>query len=124
MLEWNDHSIICRSRSHLSPDNPLRTEGILSSIHSIEYAAQSMAIHGALKAKRKGNVMDQGVLVSMRGIKLETDRLDTLNSWLIISAQQLLNNPGNMIYSFSVSTDEGPVSTGRLSVVSASEIRE
>ncbi len=43
-------SIRCETRSHLDQSNPLRRNGHLASICAIEYAAQAMALHGALTA--------------------------------------------------------------------------
>lgn len=43
-------SIRCETRSHLDQSNPLRRNGQLASICAIEYAAQAMALHGALTA--------------------------------------------------------------------------
>ena len=45
---WDEQRILCRSTSHRSPHNPLRSGERLSAICGVEYAAQSMAIHGAL----------------------------------------------------------------------------
>jgi predicted hotdog family 3-hydroxylacyl-ACP dehydratase len=43
-------SIRCETRSHQNDNNPLRYKGRLSSVCGIEYAAQAMALHGALKS--------------------------------------------------------------------------
>lgn len=116
VLAWDDLTIVCRSLSHRSPDNPLRSEGMLSSVHTVEYAAQAMAVHGALITRTGGDPLPSGVLVSLRGVKLAQPRLDTIESSLLIEARQLLNDTGNMIYSYSVSCDAGPVSSGQLAI--------
>ena len=50
VLSWDATRIRCRSASHRTPDNPLRAHGRLGAACGIEYAAQAMAVHGALVA--------------------------------------------------------------------------
>ena len=50
VVELDDTSISCETCSHLDPRNPLRHKGHLSSLCGIEYAAQAMALHGALRS--------------------------------------------------------------------------
>src|SRR2546430_8967757 len=50
VLSWDAARIRCRSATHRSPDNPLRLHGRLGAACGIEYAAQAMAVHGALVA--------------------------------------------------------------------------
>jgi predicted hotdog family 3-hydroxylacyl-ACP dehydratase len=48
VIDWDRRQIRCRSATHRAPDNPLRSHGRLGSACGIEYAAQAMALHGAL----------------------------------------------------------------------------
>src|SRR2546429_2675949 len=48
VLSWDAARIRCRSATHRSADNPLRLHGRLGAACGIEYAAQAMAVHGAL----------------------------------------------------------------------------
>src|SRR6059058_3338196 len=48
VLSWDAARIRCRSATHRSADNPLRLHGRLGGACGIEYAAQAMAVHGAL----------------------------------------------------------------------------
>jgi predicted hotdog family 3-hydroxylacyl-ACP dehydratase len=50
VVDCDTASIRCETRSHLDRANPLRRNGHLSSVCAIEYAAQAMALHGALTA--------------------------------------------------------------------------
>jgi predicted hotdog family 3-hydroxylacyl-ACP dehydratase len=50
VVDCDTASIRCETRSHLDRANPLRRNGHLSSVCAIEYAAQAMALHGALMA--------------------------------------------------------------------------
>ena len=48
VLNWDATQIRCRSATHRTTDNPLRAHGRLGAVCGIEYAAQAMAVHGAL----------------------------------------------------------------------------
>lgn len=52
VVEWDDDHIVCRSHSHQDRDNPLYLSGQLSAVCAIEYAAQAMAVHGSVLARR------------------------------------------------------------------------
>ena len=51
MVGWSVERIACSAISHRDPANPLRTQGGLLAVSAIEYAAQAMALHGALNAE-------------------------------------------------------------------------
>jgi predicted hotdog family 3-hydroxylacyl-ACP dehydratase len=121
IIEWDMKHIICQTSSHLVPDHPLRSNGQLSSIHAAEYGAQAMALHGGLLAHQDGKCMRGGYLVSLRGVKLLTPRLDTLKSFMVITANQLLANEGNMLYDFSLRAETGVIAKGRAAVIVNSE---
>ena len=80
VTEWSDAAITCRAGSHTDPANPLRAEGRLGAANGIEYAAQAMAIHGALIAGEadEGAAPRQGYLTSVRSVSLHVTRLDDL----------------------------------------------
>src|ERR1700679_4346194 len=48
VLAWDAHHIRCRTSTHRALDNPLRSHDRLGIASGIEYAAQAMALHGAL----------------------------------------------------------------------------
>src|ERR1700688_1204625 len=50
VIAWSDARVSCRSGTHREADNPLRADGKLGIACGIEYAAQAMAVHGALLA--------------------------------------------------------------------------
>ena len=54
VVDWNAHHIRCRTGTHRAPDNPLRSHGRLGVACGIEYAAQAMALHGALAGAAAG----------------------------------------------------------------------
>jgi predicted hotdog family 3-hydroxylacyl-ACP dehydratase len=50
VVSWSAERIRCRSSTHRAADNPLRAHGRLGIACGMEYAAQTMAVHGALTA--------------------------------------------------------------------------
>ena len=48
VLAWDAHHIRCRTSTHRALDNPLRSHDRLGIASGIAYAAQAMALHGAL----------------------------------------------------------------------------
>ena len=48
VLTWNTQRVQCRSSTHRNRANPLRAHDRLGAVCGIEYAAQAMAVHGAL----------------------------------------------------------------------------
>ncbi|MCU7906275.1 MAG: 3-hydroxylacyl-ACP dehydratase [Candidatus Thiodiazotropha sp. (ex Epidulcina cf. delphinae)] len=123
VIRCDETTIECLSESHTKGDNPLRNDDQLSAVHAAEYAAQAMALHGGLLAQRTGQRQPGGYLVSLRGVTLHASRLDTLHSTLVIHATQLLADRGNMLYHFTVSTNEMPVAEGRAAVIVHAEER-
>ena len=62
VIAWDAHTIRCRSGGHRAADNPLRAQGRLGIACGIEYAAQAMAVHGALAAGGSDVAPDAGFL--------------------------------------------------------------
>lgn len=113
---WNEAGIVCKASSHRLADNPLRAEGRLGIANGIEYAAQAMAIHGALLAD--GNeAPDAGFLTSVRNVQWHRGRLDDVAGDLTICAERLSGNEVNILYSFSVHSADAILLSGRASVM-------
>lgn len=113
---WNETSIVCRAHSHLSVDNPLRHQGSLGIANGIEYAAQAMAVHGALLAgddKRPA----AGFLTSVRNIRWHRPRLDDVDGELTICAERLSGNESIILYEFDLHCADGLLLSGRASVM-------
>ena len=111
---WSPAGIICTASSHRDPANPLAAEGVLDAICGIEYAAQAMALHGALTAAAASPRL--GYLASVRDLDCAIARLDTLDG-LTIAADQLHAEAGRVIYRFALTSDGRPVLSGRAAVV-------
>ena len=95
IVRANEREIVCAATSHRASDNPLRRAGRLAALHLAEYGAQAMAVHGGLAdptAKQRG-----GMLVAIRDLTLEVDRLDDIAGELTISATKLIANAGGQI---------------------------
>ena len=113
---WNEAGIVCRANSHRLLDNPLRTGDSLGIANGIEYAAQAMAVHGALLASDE-NVPASGFLTSMRDVQWNCIRLDDIESDLTIRAERISSNGNNVLYSFAVNATGTTVMSGRASVM-------
>ena len=116
VTEWSESAIACRATSHADPANPLRAEGRLGAANGIEYAAQAMAIHGALIAGDDA-APRQGYLTSVRGVSLHVARLDDLPGELDVSAERLSGDANNILYQFSLSHAGRCLLEGRAAVV-------
>ncbi len=129
VLSWDATRIRCRSNTHRSADNPLRAHGRLGAACGIEYAAQAMAVHGALvaaSAPLASSVSNRlpasigaavGYLASVRNVALQVTRLDDLACELIAAAQRITGDGHTVLYEFEVSTQARVLLTGRASIV-------
>lgn len=123
VLVWDSDRIRCESRSHLDPHHPLQAHGRLGSACGVEYAAQAMAVHGALVAESLagGNAISApptaGYLASMRSVTLHVERLDTIAGPLIVNAERLSGDANTVLYSFTLQTGTQTLISGRAAVV-------
>lgn len=116
VLDWSETAISCGAFSHTDSSNPLRAEGRLGAANGIEYAAQAMAIHGALLAANDDQPR-QGYLTSVRGVTLHVARLDDLAGELLVEAERLSGDANNILYQFSLSHVGRCLLEGRAAVV-------
>jgi predicted hotdog family 3-hydroxylacyl-ACP dehydratase len=123
VLAWDNDLISCQTSSHLAPDHPLRAHGRLGAACGVEYAAQAMAVHGALVAESldKGNAGSSppraGYLAGMRSVTLHVERLDTVAGPLTVNARRITGDANTVLYSFTVQTGEQTLLSGRAVVV-------
>jgi predicted hotdog family 3-hydroxylacyl-ACP dehydratase len=117
VVDWNDQVIHAASQSHRRVDNPLRSDGLLRSVHLCEYAAQAMAVHGGLLAQRAGTVAAPGFLVSLRAVKLHVARIDDLPGVLDVHAEKLIDSAGSFQYAFRVEHSGVLLAEGRAAVM-------
>jgi predicted hotdog family 3-hydroxylacyl-ACP dehydratase len=135
LTEWSAQRIVCKATNHRDINHPLRTRtGLLSSC-AIEYAAQAMALHGALLGQQAGAPAMPGYLASARSVQLHVLRLDNLPipterlsakplsgeplaaDELHIEAIRQAGDAQQILYSFTVSHAGQPIAQGRAAVV-------
>lgn len=117
VLACTPQAISCRARSHRRADHPLRLDGTLPAPVGIEYAAQAMALHGALNA-RPGVRGRPGFLASARGVRLHVARLDDVAGDLLVQVDHLAGDERQALYRFALHDEAGRVLLdGRATVV-------
>ncbi len=114
---WDQEKIECIADSHRALDNPLRAHSQLGIACGIEYAAQAMAVHGALLAPANSSRPKVGYLVSVRSVTMAVTRLDDVNTDLVITANCMMANESNMLYQFTVRANDKVLLEGRAAVV-------
>ena len=115
--DWDENTISCRAGSHRKADNPLHAHGQLGAACGIEYAAQAMAVHGALLAPQESATAKVGYLVSVRGSRLYVPRLDDIEAELEIEASCITRSENNILYQFSISATGKLLIEGRATVI-------
>ena len=135
VMEWDAQHIRCRSGTHRLPDHPLRSQGRLGVACGIEYAAQAMAVHGALAGmagKGRGALAgggpgggathsrsEVGFLAGLRDVRLNALRLDDIAADLICEALLVAGDHGSALYEFAIRSEAQPrrLLSGRATVV-------
>lgn len=110
---WTATGIRCTTLTHRSMSNPLRRDGRLSAVHLVEYAAQAMALHGALFA---GGKAQPGMLAGVRDVRLHTAHLDSLTAPLVVSATRRMAQRDGLLYEYAVHCAGTLLSTGRIAI--------
>jgi predicted hotdog family 3-hydroxylacyl-ACP dehydratase len=114
---WDPQRIRCSATSHRDSNNPLRTASGQLAPCAIEYAAQAMALHGALIGQQAGTAANPGFLASARGVQLHRLRLDDLQGPLQVEAVRQAGDARQILYSFRITHAGEPVADGRATVV-------
>lgn len=123
LVAWDEQRIECRAGNHRDLAHPLRTATGLLAPCAIEYAAQAMALHGALIGQEAGTPATPGFLASARGVRLSVLRLDDLPlpvgepDELVISAVRQSGNAQQILYTFTVAHAGRTLAEGRAAVV-------
>lgn len=114
--DWSPAGLRATATSHRNLANPLRAADRLGIATGIEYAAQAMAVHGALVADANERPR-QGYLASVRGVELHADRLDDVAEDLDIRVDRLSGDDNNVLYQFTVRAGERLLLEGRGAVI-------
>jgi predicted hotdog family 3-hydroxylacyl-ACP dehydratase len=121
VIEWDNENIICLAKSHRDKCNPLAIDGVLGITAGIEYAAQAMAVHGALLATAASvdekSAPKAGYLTSVRDVKWHVERLDNLTDDLTVQAECIAASDATLLYRFNVSAVNKIILIGRASVL-------
>lgn len=126
VTSWDDNHIRCQAGSHRAAEHPLRAHGRLGAACGVEYAAQAMAVHGALVAEAAAGSSPAdasstppraGYLASLRGVTLYVERLDTIAGALTVSAERITGDANTVLYSFTVRAGAQTLLSGRAVVV-------
>ena len=117
VIEWDDHSIVCRSETHLDPTNPLRRGDHLSVVHALEYGAQAAAIHGGLRARAAGTTAPPGYLAAVRDAEFHVERLDDISTALEVRAERLFGEAVNTVYDCQILAEDKLIARGRVTIM-------
>jgi predicted hotdog family 3-hydroxylacyl-ACP dehydratase len=130
VIAWSAARVSCRSSTHREADNPLRAYGRLGVACGIEYAAQAMAVHGALiagGAVAAGADLDHGAplagapaagfLAAVRDVRFHSLRLDDVQGDLICDAVRMAGDATTALYEFELRSDAALLLRGRATVV-------
>jgi predicted hotdog family 3-hydroxylacyl-ACP dehydratase len=119
VIDWNAQYIRCGTATHRAPDNPLRAHGRLGAAAGIEYAAQAMALHGALAGGGAAtrSTPQVGLLAGLRDVRLFVARLDDIDSDLICEVTHLAGDGLTALYEFALRDRDRILLSGRASVV-------
>jgi predicted hotdog family 3-hydroxylacyl-ACP dehydratase len=108
--------IVCEADSHTDPANPLRNAKGLPSSAGVEYAAQAIALHAALR-RPDGAPAGRGFLAVLSDVRWVRERLDDLTAPLIVQAQLLADTGGGLQYRFSVGAPDQPAAIEGVQVI-------
>jgi predicted hotdog family 3-hydroxylacyl-ACP dehydratase len=126
LLDWSDDRVACSAVSHVDPEHPLRSASGLLAANAIEYAAQAMALHGALRAEAAGQAAGPvpGYLASARGVRLARWRMDDAPGPLRVEAERVAGDERQLLYAFRVKdANQALVAEGRATVVLNTPLR-
>lgn len=117
IVEWDATRLHARSASHQRLDHPLRADGVLHAVTLCEYAAQAMAVHGALRERESGGAARPGFLVALREVNLQVERIDGLPGRLQVHVECLIAMVDSLQYAFHVEHRGGLLASGRAAVM-------
>jgi predicted hotdog family 3-hydroxylacyl-ACP dehydratase len=140
VIAWSAARVSCRSSTHREADNPLRAHGRLGIACGIEYAAQAMAVHGALVAASSAadhgapltgtpaagspaaawaapGTPAAGFLAAVRDVRFHSLRLDDVQGDLICDAARMAGDATTALYEFELRSEAAMLLRGRATVV-------
>jgi predicted hotdog family 3-hydroxylacyl-ACP dehydratase len=122
VLEWDADRILCRAADPRAADHPLRLLGRLGAVAGIEYAAQAMAVHGALTAPAAQTPV-AGFLASLREVSVHAGRLDDIEGELLTGAVRIAGDAAGAAYEFELRSAQRVLLRGRATVMFDAGVR-
>jgi predicted hotdog family 3-hydroxylacyl-ACP dehydratase len=110
---WTSTRITTTSYSHKNPNNPLCLKGSLSSLHLIEYGAQSIAIHCGLLTHKA----QEGFLATVKNAHFYVKTLHDLHSELLIESIAEHQSPQGAVYQLKIQADNLLLFTAQTTVI-------
>jgi predicted hotdog family 3-hydroxylacyl-ACP dehydratase len=119
VVQWDSEHVVCEASSHTLESNPLRRSNALDAHCAIEYAAQAMAVHGALLSESEGTNAEPkvGYLASVRDVQCHVVTLHDLPSPVRVTAQRITGEATRVLYEFQVHAADRLCVSGRAAVV-------
>jgi predicted hotdog family 3-hydroxylacyl-ACP dehydratase len=119
VLRWDTSTIhgVARAADAM---HPLAREGFVPAVAAVEYAAQAVAVHGALLAGR--GLPRPGMLAKIGEATLHADRIPVGEGPIGVHAALLGAGPSGCLYHVEVRCGDRPVASGRLMVAFASGV--
>ena len=121
MTSWDETRIECVAINHRDAGHPLRSASGLLASAAIEYAAQAMAVHGALCAAAAVDRAAPGFLASARDVRLACWRLDDLPlvepDELVVTSERQAADAARILCAFRLHHGGRELACGRVAVV-------
>lgn len=113
VLAFDADSLCAAAVGQRAADHPLRHGGRLSPLAGIEYAAQAMALHGALTA---GDDRRAGYLALIKDTHWAVSRLDDIEDELTIEVRLIVRQQDSVMYRFCLCAAGASLIEGRAAV--------
>jgi predicted hotdog family 3-hydroxylacyl-ACP dehydratase len=113
VTHWDASHIACSSAAP-GASHPLAREGAVPAIAACEYAAQAVAVHGALLDGVQG--ARDGMLAKLTDVELRTAFFPAGAAGVSVRAELLGRLATGCLYAFEVAGAGQPVASGRLIV--------
>ncbi|MEP7061347.1 MAG: 3-hydroxylacyl-ACP dehydratase [Betaproteobacteria bacterium] len=112
----DDARIVCTSMRHRARDNPLRRNDRLPALCGVEFAAQAMALHGAMRRVPPA-ALQHGRVVTVRDVVVLQRFLDDVQGALVIECRLEAAAGDVFSYDFRIDGDGQPLLRGRATVM-------
>lgn len=116
VMAWDEDGIVCVTRTHRDPVNPLRRRGRLAMLHACEYGAQAAAIHGSLRARAAKQSAQAGYLAALRDVRWFAEDLAAVDAPLEVTARLVLGDTDHCIYAIQISAAGQVLAEARITI--------